>query len=174
MNLVAPSTLDEAWDRHIEDSLQLLDYLPAANPRRWVDMGSGAGFPGLVAAYCLPGTKVHLIESRQKKCRFLETVAEALAIKDRVTVHAERIESLRGPKADIISARACAALTKLFDWGLRFQAKDTLWILPKGRSAEEEIETAREGFDFDLAAQPSRTDPDARILLVRGVRRKRS
>ena len=174
MNLVAPSTLSDARTRHIDDSLQLIEGLPPNQPvETWVDLGSGAGFPGLVAAICLPGTHVQLIESREKKCTFLRAVSDAVGVADRVTVHSARIESLNGPKADIISARACASLAKLFDWGLRFQSHSTLWILPKGRRAQSEIDEAKERFSFDLNILPSRTDPEGQILMVRTVKRLR-
>ena len=174
MNLVAPSTLPEARTRHLEDSVQLIERLPPEQPvGTWVDLGSGAGFPGLVAAICMPDTYVHLIESREKKCTFLRAVSDAVGVAGRVTVHSARIESLKGPKADIISARACASLAKLFDWGLRFQSHSTLWILPKGRRAQSEIDEAREHFSFDLNILPSRTDPEGQILMVRTVKRLR-
>lgn len=173
-NLVSPSTLDDAYTRHIDDSLQLVETLPGSQPRKiWVDMGSGAGFPGLVAAVTVPDSRVHLIESRDKKCRFLEAVAANLGIAERVTIHSIRIESMQGPKADIISARACAGLPKLLDWGLRFQGRDTLWVLPKGRRAVDEIEDAKKDFSFKLETLPSRTDPEARILHIRDVKRVR-
>lgn len=175
LNLVAPSTLADAHTRHIDDSLQLLDLIPSGQPvGTWIDLGSGAGFPGLVAATVLTATHVHLVESRAKKCRFLETVADDLGIADRVTVHPVRIESMAGPRADVISARACAALPKLFDWGLRFQAKDTLWVLPKGRTADEELDAAKRDFAFDHDTAPSRTDPEAKIILARNVKRLRA
>lgn len=174
LNLVSPSTLHDAHSRHIDDSLQLIDTLPGSQPRSiWVDMGSGAGFPGLVAAIALPESQIHLIESRAKKCRFLEAVATGVGVEERVTVHSVRIESMNGPKADIISARACASLPKLLDWGLRFQGRDTLWVLPKGRRALDEIEDAKMDFLFNVDTLPSRTDSEARILHIRGVKRLR-
>jgi 16S rRNA (guanine527-N7)-methyltransferase len=172
MNLVAPSTLDNAWERHIEDSLQLLDHLGDLSPKTWVDLGSGAGFPGIVVSTLRSDVSLHLIESRRKKCRFLEAVAEALDISDRVTVHPARIESLSGPKADVISARACASLSQLFDWGLRFQKPKTLWLLHKGRTAADEIAEARKHFTFDCEQKPSQTDSQASILLIRSVKRR--
>ncbi|MHB9880479.1 16S rRNA (guanine(527)-N(7))-methyltransferase RsmG [Pacificimonas sp. ICDLI1SI03] len=171
MNLVAPSTLPQARQRHIEDSAQLIRLIPTdLRVRTWVDLGSGAGFPGIVAAILLPA-KVHLIEAREKKCLFLRTVAAELGLSDRVVVHNERVEKLRSPKADIISARAFTALPKLFDWGRGFAAQHTLWLLPKGRSAVAEVEAARQSFSFDAQLHPSSTDPDARIVAARHVRR---
>ena len=126
-----------------------------------------------MAAICLPETEVHLIESRGKKCAFLEHVASELDMAGRVRVHNERIEAMTGPKADIISARACANLAKLFDWGHRFQAQNSLWILPKGRSAADELDDAKRAYTFDCRAMDSRTDPEAKILLVRDVKWRR-
>lgn len=171
MNLVSPSTLSISRERHIEDCAQLVDFIPRNfDVRTWVDIGSGAGFPGLVIAILLP-VDVHLIESRGKKCLFLRTVAEELGLSDRVTVHNDRAEMMRAPKADVISARACAALSKLFDWGTGFAAKHTLWLLPKGRGVATEVEAARREFRFDAELHPSRTDPGARIVAARNVRR---
>ena len=173
LNLVSPSSLAVARERHIGDSLQLIDHVPAhSRSGTWVDIGAGAGFPGMVAAIVLPELRVHLIEARAKKCRFLEAVAADLDLGDRVTVHPKRAETLQGLKADIISARACAELSKLFDWGRNFQAKDSLWLLPKGRSYAAELDAASREFHFEHEAVPSRTDPEARIILARRVRRR--
>ncbi|MBV7255776.1 16S rRNA (guanine(527)-N(7))-methyltransferase RsmG [Pacificimonas sp. WHA3] len=172
MNLVAPSTLPHARQRHIEDSAQLIDLIPRNfQVRCWVDFGSGAGFPGIVAALMV-SADVHLIESRTKKCTFLQAVVDELGLRDRVTVHNQRAETMTAPKADIISARACAALPTLFDWGHGFAAQHTLWLLPKGKGAAAEVDAARREFDFHAAFHPSRTDDEARILAVRDVRRK--
>ena len=171
-NLVAPSTLAEARQRHVEDSAQLAAYVPQRLRQGcWVDMGSGAGFPGLVVALLLP-VKMHLIESTGKKCAFLSAVSHELGIADRVTIHNARAETMKGPRADIISARACAPLVKLFDWGSNFAASRTLWLLPKGRTVMSEIEAAKGAWRFDHELKPSLTDPEARIVIARNVARE--
>ncbi len=171
MNLVAPSTLAIARQRHIEDSLQLIDLIPDdLRVKTWVDFGSGAGFPGLVIAI-ISDLEVHLVESTAKKCMFLQHVADDLQISSRVIIHNQRAEQMRAPKADIISARACAALPKLFDWGMGFAAQHTCWLLPKGREVAAEIDAAQTRFTFEYGLHQSRTDPDARIVSARHVRR---
>ncbi|MEM8825800.1 MAG: 16S rRNA (guanine(527)-N(7))-methyltransferase RsmG [Pseudomonadota bacterium] len=175
MNLVAPSTLPDAMRRHIDDSAQLVDLLAETGtlPARptWIDLGSGAGFPGLVIAL-ITDVDMHLVESRRKKCLFLEAVRDRLDLQARVTIHNRRAEDMTGPAADYISARAFAPLPKLFDWGLPFAAQDTLWLLPKGRGVDVEIEAAKRDFAFDLSRHASRTDPEASILEIAHVRRR--
>lgn len=172
MNLVSPATLAEAWTRHVDDSLQLLDHAPLA-ARRWVDLGAGAGFPGLVVAMAAPDMAVTLVESRAKKCAFLAAVVAAFGLGNRVTIDNRRIETIPEQPFDVISARALAALPQLFDWGRRFQASHSLWVLPKGRSVETELADARRDYRFGHALKPSRTDADARIVLAWQVERRR-
>ncbi|MGB7406859.1 MAG: 16S rRNA (guanine(527)-N(7))-methyltransferase RsmG [Pacificimonas sp.] len=171
MNLVAPSTLSEARTRHIEDSAQLVDHIPPDQPSDvWLDFGAGAGFPGLVIAI-MRDVEMHLVESRAKKCQFLQAVVDDLELSDRVTIHARRVEDMTTPKADILSARACAALPKLFDWGRGLAARHSLWLFPKGRTANEEVEAARKTYAFDVDLHSSRTDKEAAIVAARNVRR---
>lgn len=172
MNLVGPSTLADIWNRHFRDSAQLLQLLPApAHKRVWLDIGAGGGFPGLVIA-TLGGGIVHQVESIGKKARFLEAVTAALALEGVNIVHNARVESLPAFACDVITARACAPLERLFDWGLRFAAKSTTWLLPKGESVESELEDARRRFDFRAQLVPSRSDPRGRIVVAEAVRRK--
>ncbi len=168
MNLVAPSTLAMMWGRHFADSAQLGQL--SRTPATWLDLGSGAGFPSLVLALLTPG-HFHLVESTTKKCRFLNEVASALNLTDRVTVHNCRIESLPRSVPDIITARACASLTQLFEWGL-LHSKSARWLLLKGRTAADEVEVARATFTFDHHLIASRTDPDARIVDAQRVQRR--
>lgn len=168
MNLVAPSTLATVWDRHFADSAQLAAF--AGEPTTWLDLGSGAGFPALVLALLAPG-HFHLVEATAKKCRFLAEVAAALDLADRVTIHNCRIERLPALSVDIITARACASLVQLFDWGLPHASK-ARWLLLKGRTASDEVAAARAMFAFDCTLIPSRTDPDARIVDAQRVRRR--
>ena len=135
-------------------------------------MGSGAGFPGLVIAIMRPDVHMTLVESRAKKCLFLQAVADACGISGRVSVRAERLEALPQQHFDVISARALASLSQLFDWGVRFAESDTQWLLPKGASVESELAGAREKFNFSAMLRPSITDPAGRIVLARDVQRR--
>ena len=172
LNLVGPATLSQLWHRHFLDSAQLLDHV-AGQGLSWIDIGSGAGFPGLIVAMLRPDIRVTLVESREKKCVFLRAVAEACQIEQRVTVLSVRTEMLPIARFDVISARALASLTQLFDWGLRFAESDTQWVLPKGASVIEELSDAGKKFSFSHALRPSITDDAARIVLAHGVKRRK-
>jgi 16S rRNA (guanine527-N7)-methyltransferase len=170
MNLVGPSTLPNVWDRHFTDSAQLLPL--AGTGRSWLDIGAGAGFPGLVLAVLDPDAQLTLVESIAKKCRFLAEVVSTLGLESRVTIENRRIETLPRAKFDIITARALAALDRLFDWGLPYAGSGTQWILPKGMRVDEELEKATRRFAFEHRLVPSITDADARIVVARGVKRR--
>ncbi len=169
MNLVGSSTLPHVWHRHFADSSQLLAI--AGPGRSWLDVGAGAGFPGLVIATLDPSAHVTLVESIAKKCRFLETIATELQLGNRVTIENRRIETLPRQCFDIITARALAALDQLFSWCLPFADATTLWLLPKGARWAEEVTKARQSYQFSLLHQPSLTDPDAQLLLINKVAR---
>jgi 16S rRNA (guanine527-N7)-methyltransferase len=169
MNLVARSTLDHLWQRHFADSAQLVKLGPMA-PARWIDLGSGAGFPGVVVAL-LAEHHVTLVESTGKKCRFLEAVVEELGITN-VTVCNSRIEAVSHGGFDVISARACAPLAKLFELGSPLTQPDTCWLLLKGEMVATEVEAARQSFNFSARMEPSRTDPRGRIIVANRVRRR--
>lgn len=169
MNLVGPSTLSHVWHRHFADSAQLLPI--AGLGRSWLDVGSGAGFPGLIIATLDPAAHVTLVESIAKKCRFLETVVSELELGGRVIIENRRIETLSQQRFDIITARALAALDQLFDWCLPFAGPSTLWLLPKGARWADEVAKARMKFQFNITNQPSLTDDAAQLLLVRKVAR---
>ncbi|MBZ6077012.1 16S rRNA (guanine(527)-N(7))-methyltransferase RsmG [Microvirga puerhi] len=169
-NLVGPGTLDQIWDRHIVDSLQLLSLAPAA--KLWVDLGSGAGFPGLVLAIAGidRGLEVHLVESNSRKCSFLRQVARLTGA--RAKVHEARLETVIPDfigKADVVSARALASLDQLLDWTAPLLKAGTMGLFPKGRDAEAELTEARKSWKFDLDILPSRTDSDARILRISSI-----
>jgi 16S rRNA (guanine527-N7)-methyltransferase len=169
-NLVGPATLDHIWDRHIVDSLQLLDLAPEA--RVWVDLGSGAGFPGLVLAIAGAerGLKVHLVESNSRKCAFLRHIARLTGVS--ATVHEARLETVVPGfigKADVVSARALASLTMLLDWTEPMLKAGTIGLFPKGRDAEIELTEARKRWTFEADILPSRTDSDARILRITSI-----
>lgn len=170
MNLVAPSTLEHVWERHFADSAQLLRLAPAG--ASWLDIGAGGGFPGLVLAACGLGP-LHLVESIAKKCAFLNAAAEAMAVTNKVVIHNARVESLPPMRAGVITARACASLKQLFDWGLRHATPATLWILPKGARYSDELSEAAAAFDFTHREVPSITSGEARIIVAENVKRKR-
>lgn len=177
VQLVAPSTLDAIWSRHFADSAQLAAEAPARS-RTWLDLGSGAGFPGLVIAVlasqagsALHGVRVTLVESDTRKAAFLREVARQTRCA--VDILGTRIEtpSTRdkvGP-VDVISARALAPLTELFRLAQPFWHSDTLGLFLKGRDAEKEIAAAREDWSFELELKPSLTDPGGRIVCVRNL-----
>ena len=169
MNLVGRSTLEQLWQRHFADSAQLVELAPK-RAARWLDMGAGAGFPGIVVAI-LTDHAVTLVEATGKKCRFLEAVIDHLGLPN-VTVGNHRIEAFRGGSFDVISARAFAPLPKLLELGLPHARTDTLWLLPKGQHIERELDEARNLFDFSAELVPSRTDPRGQIVLATNVRRK--
>ncbi|KPF80170.1 hypothetical protein IP88_00855 [alpha proteobacterium AAP81b] len=170
MNLVGPSTLPHLWDRHFADSAQLLGL--DGTGKAWLDIGTGAGFPGLIIAVLDPAARVTLVESIAKKCRFLAEVSASLGLGNRVTIENRRVESLPRQRFDIITARALAALDRLFDWSLGFAGPQTQWLLPKGARFAEELARAEERFAFDHRLVPSLTDPQARIVIATGVRRR--
>ncbi len=170
MNLVGPSTLPNIWDRHFRDSAQLLPI--AGTGKRWLDIGAGAGFPGLIIAILDPESNINLVESITKKCSFLDTVAHATDTAGHARISNVRIEALAAGKYDIITARAAAALETLFDWGLRFAGPQTRWLLPKGARVEEELASAAKRFHFDHQLIPSRTDSAARIVVATKVKRR--
>jgi 16S rRNA (guanine527-N7)-methyltransferase len=172
-NLVAPSTLPRLWSRHFADSAQLLAL--AQNARLWLDLGSGAGFPGLVVAILGsggPDFRVHLVESSRKKCAFLAEVARATSAP--VEIHAMRIEDLAESaqrlQPDVVSARALAPLPRLFELARPFFGRATRGLFLKGRDAETEIERARAGWDFTARLHPSMTSAESRIVEVSELR----
>lgn len=167
MNLVAPSTLADVWRRHFLDSAQLLPLVPP-EATRLIDLGSGAGFPGLVLAVLLaerPGLQVTLIEATQKRARFLEAVIAATGAPAQVL--ATRIEATPPLRADVVTARACAPLTDLLAYVRRFIAPAGVALLPKGRAAAEELAAAQRVWTFRHDLVKSITDPDSTILVVR-------
>jgi 16S rRNA (guanine527-N7)-methyltransferase len=166
-NLISRGSVADAWTRHIEDSLQLLDH--AAANAHWLDIGSGPGLPGIVLA--ITGVKrITLVEPRRLRTNFLERCRTELAL-DNVTIVTGKAEQLDG-KFDVITARAVASLDRLFAIGEPLMSSKGQWVLPKGRSAEKELAEARATWQGDFRLVPSRTDPDAQILVAQGVRRR--
>ena len=173
INLVAPKEIDHFWRRHAYDSWQLTSHLPE-KWERLVDLGSGGGFPGLAfgifAKSNSAAKEVHLVESVGKKTSFLKTVTRELGLP--VTVHTARAENLPPLKADILTARAFAPLPRLFAYAQPHLSNSAILLLPKGESAEKEIESARMGWHFDVESFKSQTDDAAAILKIRGLRPK--
>jgi 16S rRNA (guanine527-N7)-methyltransferase len=173
INLVASTTLPDVWHRHVADSAQLVAFAPEA--RTWLDLGSGAGFPGLVIAIMThgnPGPRVTLIESDRRKSAFLAEVARQTGIS--VEIHTARIEQIATQgmlePVDVVSARALAPLVRLIPLSLPFFGDATLGLFPKGRDAESEVAQARANWAFDVETTPSLTDAAARIVAVRRPR----
>ena len=172
INLVANKEIDQFWRRHAYDSWQLNTHLPAKWDRL-VDLGSGGGFPGLslgIFAKQRGAGEVHLVESVGKKTSFLKTVARELALP--VTVHTDRVETLAPLKADVLTARAFAPLPRLLAYAHPHLTKAATLVLPKGETADKEIETAREGWHFELESFKSETDSAAAILRITDLRPK--
>jgi 16S rRNA (guanine527-N7)-methyltransferase len=170
VNLIAPATLPQIWQRHFADSAQLLRYAPPG-PKTWVDLGSGGGFPGLVIAILLANqrdSRVHLIESNSRKCAFLSEVARQTRAP--AVVHNARIADAYAsnaiPEADVISARALAPLDALLDLAQPFFRDASAGLFLKGREAEDEIADARKRWTFEVETHPSVTDAQGKILKI--------
>lgn len=169
-NLIAASTIDHIWERHLLDSAQLVPLADAANEGAWIDIGSGAGFPGIVAAI-LTDRPVVLVEPRARRATLLRVMAADLGLTN-VVVHQAKIEKLPADcPAAIITARAVARLAALFAIGHRHSDADTIWVLPKGRSTTEELAEAKADWRGMFHVEHSITDPTSSIVVARGVRR---
>lgn len=169
INLISNNTLDNAWERHFEDSLQLLGTIPES-AKIWMDIGSGAGFPGLVLAIARDDLEMHLVESDQKKCAFLKTVSRET--NTNIIIHNDRVENIdRGIVPDVISARALASLVALFDYCSDWIEKnpDLRLIFPKGSQADTEFEMLDKYWRFDCCTYPSKTEEQAKILVFSDI-----
>lgn len=168
-NLIAPSTLDEIWTRHIVDSAQLIP-LAVACPGTWLDIGTGAGFPGLVVA-ALTDRPIWLVEPRKRRADFLLACCEALGVVSRTTVMTGKVERVQVDAA-VISARAVASLWELLGAAKHCSTWNTLWLLPKGRSAREEIASAQQSWHGAFHVERSVTDPESLIVIAKEVTRR--
>ncbi len=168
-NLIAESTRDHVWARHIVDSAQLLP-LAEADEGMWMDLGSGAGLPGVIVAI-LSERPVTLVESRRKRIEFLAHVVERLNLRN-VTLFGGRVEAAPPARSAIISARAYAPLPRLLASAIHLADERTLWLLPKGRNAENELETIRPAWQGVFHVEQSVTDPDSAIVVARDIRKK--
>jgi 16S rRNA (guanine527-N7)-methyltransferase len=170
-NLVSRGSSADLWRRHFWDSAQLVSHIPIS-AGSLVDLGSGAGFPGLVIAEILrerPGFRVVLYEGTAKKCRFLEAVAERLNLT--VKVRQGRIEDAAPEIFDVIAARACAPLAKLLPYAQRFWGKKCVALLLKGQNVEVELTESHKSWRMDVVRHQSRSDPSGVILEIRELHR---
>lgn len=171
INLVGPATLPDLWRRHFLDSAQLLPLLPFA-AGVLVDLGSGAGFPGLVLAI-MSDWRVHLVDSDQRKCAFLRQVALDTGVNIRVAIHAQRFEAVAGYKAEVVTARACAPLEALLGYALPFLGENGRCLFLKGAQAEEELTAAEANWNMQVDRRPSLTDPAGTILVIEQLKRRK-
>jgi len=171
INLVSRKSLDDLWERHIVDSIQVFRNAPKAS--HWVDLGSGGGFPGIVAAILaiedMPEARFTLIESDQRKSAFLRTAARETGAN--CTVIAKRIEAVDPQNADVLSARALADLSVLLEFAERHLAPGGTALFPKGATWKKELDAARAQWKFDAEPITSQTEPSASILKITGVSR---
>lgn len=171
-NLVAKPTLDIAWQRHLADSAQLLNHV-SRETGLWMDLGTGAGLPGLVIATMRPDRPVMLVESRRRRIDWLERMVEELDL-FQCEVAGTRLENVETVPAAVISARAFAPLRSILDLSARFSTAQTIFVLPKGRSAAQELEESSRKVRQMFHVEQSVTDDDAGILvgkLAKGLRK---
>lgn len=167
INLVAASTLSQAWSRHLADSAQLFALRPRG-ARSWIDLGSGGGLPGLpvaaLAAEQAPDLRITLVESDRRKAVFLAAAAREMGLA--VGVEARRIEDVPGRPHDVVSARALAPLERLCGLAWRFKGPGTVFLFPKGVRLDSELTAASRGWHIRAERIASRTDPDAAVLRI--------
>jgi len=168
-NLISSGTHAEIWSRHLTDSAQLVPLAQSADGT-WIDVGTGAGFPGMVVAL-LTDRAVQLVEPRAKRAAFLREAADSLGIANRVTVYAQRAQSLQNAApAVVISARAVASLRELFAAAHHLSTRSTLWLLPKGRNAQSEVEDVTRAWQGVFHVEQSLTQAESAIVIAREVR----
>ncbi len=171
INLISKQSVSEIWDRHILDSAQLFDLAPKSG--KWVDLGSGGGFPAIVVSILSQGIKANhemvLVESDQRKAVFLRTALRELELQG--TVITSRIEELAPLSADIISARALADLTKLIGLAERHLSKDGIALFPKGAQWKKEAREAREIWSYNCDAISSVSNSEAAVLKIKDIAR---
>ncbi len=168
INLIAKADIDHIWARHILDSLQLLPLIPDT-VTDGIDLGAGAGFPGMVLALARPTLRMILVESDHRKAAFLQHVAAELGVAARVI--AARIETLSLPPAGLVTARALAPLDRLLELASPFLHPEGFCLFPKGRQGEAELTTASARWHMNIGRAASRTDPDAVIFRLDGISR---
>ena len=167
-NLVSAASLDRIWSRHIADSAQLLRFAPSRSAG-WIDLGTGAGFPGLVVAVLHAGP-VTLVEERRLRSDFLSRAAGTLGVRPEIV--GARVERVPPRPFEVISARAFAPLPRLLDLGTAFSTTKTVWLLPKGRNAASELAALDSSWQGDFRLEPSLTEAEAAIIVAEHVRRR--
>jgi 16S rRNA (guanine527-N7)-methyltransferase len=171
INLVSQNSMNELWERHIADSVQV--FRLSGPFQNWLDIGSGAGLPGAIVAILAmdecPGSKITLIESDRRKSVFLRTVARETGAA--FTVITDRIEQADAQDVDVISARAVADLSTLLEFSERHLKPEGYALFPKGVSWKKEVDAARQEWDMDIDPIPSVTEPGAVILKIKGITR---
>ena len=168
-NLVSRSTLDALWDRHIIDSAQLVRF-EDRDSASWLDIGSGAGLPGIVIA-CLVAGPVTLVEPRRLRVDFLGRCVDELGLGWRVTVEHAKVERISG-RFDSITARAVASADRILALSAHLAHSGTRWVLPKGKTAQSELAEVRRNWQCSARVEASLTDPESAILLLEQVRAK--
>ena len=166
-NLIAKASEETIWQRHLADSAQLLGHVPRGTAGPWLDLGSGAGFPGLVIAAMRPDLEVVLVESRKKRVDWLIRAAGELGLSG-CRVEGKRLEHVESFAATVISARAFAPLVKLLTLSARFSTRDTLWLLPKGRSAVQDLSSLPAATARMFHVEHSVTDAEAGLVIGTG------
>lgn len=170
INLVSRDSLDDLWRRHMLDSAQLFPLIPEG-AQRLVDLGSGAGFPGMVLS-ALGFPDVHLVESDARKCAFLREVSRALGVSPHI--HIRRLEEMHPIKADVVTARALAPLVDLLGLAERFLDPHSICLVLKGRGVDEELTRVAETWNMKITRQISASDPSGTILRLEHVHRERA
>lgn len=165
-NLISKASADHIWSRHIVDSAQLLRLAPQEKSL-WLDLGTGAGFPGMVAAI-LSNHEVQMVESRSRRVAFLNRVITELDLEGRASVQGSRLEKVASIPVDVISARAFAPLDRLIALSHRFSTEKTVWLLPKGKNAVRELTALPPKQQKLFHVEQSLTDPEAGILVGKG------
>jgi 16S rRNA (guanine527-N7)-methyltransferase len=168
-NLISASTLDHIWSRHIVDSAQLIPLVPRQSGQTWLDLGTGAGFPGIIVAILDPNP-IHLVEERRGRIDFLARAVDELGL-THCAVHGCKLQALRIAPVDVISARAFAPMEKLLTLAHSFSTQNTRWLLPKGKSAQAELESVNATWHGMFHVKHSVTDPEAAIIVGSGVKK---
>jgi 16S rRNA (guanine527-N7)-methyltransferase len=163
-NLVSKNSLEDVWRRHFWDSAQLAPLVPAGT-QSLADLGSGAGFPGLVLAAMLPEVGVTLFEATAKKCAFLQAAAERMGLE--VAIENTRMEDLPPQAFDVVTARACAPLPRLLEYAHSFMGPNSVCLFLKGQNVGSELTGAHKCWNMKLSQVPSQTDPSGAIVTVR-------
>ena len=166
-NLIAPSTVDAIWERHALDSAQLLEFDPGG---RWIDIGTGGGFPGVVVAI-LREEPVVLVEPRARRAAFLERCVIELGVRN-ATVFTGKVERLEGVVSEVVSARAVAGMPALLDATRHCSSTTTRWVFPRGRSGQDDLASLRRSWHGVFHVEQSIVDPESAIIILDKVRRR--